>query len=145
MTKTVTRRPKAGIVGKFVQFLGLQHEQAELKKRVEALKKELSTFADDNGVVDDEMGHLVYDLDEPVDTPKGRYRGFMRQRRVSNVFNEDKGEKFLRRKGLYDQCLSTYLDQDKVARLYADDKITEKEWDALFDSNETWAFVPVKD
>lgn len=147
MTKTVTRRTasKTSQLEKFRQFLGIQAEKAELTKRENILKTDLGNFADEHGVRDEEKGHRVVTFPESISTVKGLFRGFMRQRRVTSVFQEDVAEKLLRRKGLYEECLSTYLDTEKIDRLYAQDKITAKEYDSLTKENVTWAFVPIKD
>jgi len=110
------------------------------------IKKDLMAFTEANGEPDD-MGHLLHTLATAIEVGGQRFKGFMRQRRVSQVFNEDAAKALCEAKGFtIDEYISVteYVDQDKVARLYAEDKITEAEFDALVEENITWAFVPVK-
>lgn len=145
MTTTVKR--KQPIIAKFVAFLDLHyHQSKEIDKRANDLKKELNTYVEQRGEETDQ-GHLLVELPDPVTVGGVQYRGFMRQRKVSATFLEDAAQKILEAEGidpsLYLSTI-TYVDQDKVARLYAEDKITEQQYDEMIDNKVTWAFVPVK-
>jgi len=138
-------RRQTGIAGLFKQFLVLGAEERALKARRETLKASLNTFVLENHEEDEEKGHLVYRLPAPVDDGKYFYDGFMRQRKVTQVFLEDAAEELCAAKGLEpDEYTTRYVDQDKVVRLYAEEKITDEEFGNLFDNNESWAFVPIK-
>lgn len=147
MTKTVTRSrgSKTSQFEKFKQFLLIQAEKADLTKRENVLKGGLKNYADEHGVLDEEKGHRVVTFPESIQTSKGLFRGFMSQRRVSSTFDEEAAEPVLRQKGLYEQVLSTYVDSEKVDRLYAQGLISEKEYDSFIKETVTWAFVPIKD
>lgn len=149
-TRTVTRRSAArpaGVAGKFAQFLALTNDVKTLTGRAGEIKKELMSFTEQHGEPD-EKGHLLHTLADAVEVGGQKFLGFMRQRRVSQTFNEDAAKTLCEAKGFaIDEYISVteYVDQDKVARLYAEDKITEEEFDVLLEENITWAFVPVKD
>lgn len=142
-TRTVTRRtPKNGVAAKFFQFITLQAEGKALTKRQNELKEDLRAFAVEHGE-EDENGSLIYE----VEGVPG-FAGFANQRRVSQKFNEDAAEALCEKKGFAKKdYISTteYVDQDKIARLYAQDKITEEEFDSLMEETITWAFVPTKE
>ena len=148
-TRTVQRRstPSTGVAGKFAQFLALTNEVKTINGRAGELKKDLMAFTEVNGEPD-EKGHLLHTLATTIEVGGQKFKGFMRQRKVSQVFNEDAAQALCQNKG-FDRSdyisVTEYVDQDKVARLYAEDKITEAEFEALLDENITWAFVPVKD
>lgn len=150
-TRTVARRSPAarpaGVAGKFAQFLALTNDAKAITTRASEIKKELMSFTEQHGEAD-EKGHLLHNLADAIEVGGQKFKGFMRQRRVSQTFNEDAAKSLCETKGFdRDDYISVteYVDQDKVARLYAEDKITEAEFDALVEENVTWAFVPVKD
>jgi len=133
---------------KFIEFLDLGAKAKALTERANVVKNELSEFVDAHGNVDEEKGHKVLTLPDPVEIAGKRYVGFMRQRRVTTTFNEEKAEELLTKKGIdREDFISTqeYVDQDKVYRLYADDILTEEEMKSLLDEKETYAFVPTKE
>jgi hypothetical protein len=66
------------------------------------------------------------------------------RRSVSTVFNEETAEPILKRKGVLDEALSTYIDQEKVYRLLAEGKISEKDIEKMFEEKESFAFWPVE-
>lgn len=147
-TKTVQRRttPKSGVAGKFLQFVVLQAQAKDLTKRAGVLKEDLMAFAEANGEKD-ENGHLLHTLASPVDAGESRFAGFTRQRKVKQTFLEDKAEALLTKKKVERADFITtteYVDQEKVARLYAQGVLTEKEFDSLIAEEISWAFVPVK-
>jgi hypothetical protein len=145
-TRTVTRQPRTGVPAKFAQFASLQASAKELTSRANLIKAELMAFAEKNGKPD-EKGHLVHTLASAVEAGGATFKGFMRQRKVKQTFNEDRAEDLCRGKKIArEEYISTveYVDQDKIARLYADGKITEAEFDSLIDETVEWAFVPVK-
>ena len=153
-TRTVARRDRStpatrqkGVAGKFAQFLTLTDQAKAITGRAGEIKKELMAFTELHGEPD-EKGHLLHHLTTAIEVGGQRFRGFMRQRRVGQVFNEDAARALCEAKGFKpDDYISVteYVDQDKVARLYAEDKITEAEFDALLDETITWAFIPMKD
>lgn len=147
-TRTVKRRTPAGsVAAKFLQFLTLGAEAKALTKRQGDLKGDLLTFAEEKGEEDDK-GHRLHTLPTPVTVGGITYTGFMRQRRVSQQFDEDGARELCEKKGFdRDDYISVmeYVDQDKVARLYAEDKISDEEFEALLPESETFAFVPVKE
>lgn len=136
-----------GIASKFVQFLAVDLDAKDLAKRADALKAELKDFAQANGEPD-ENGHQIFSLESAVEVKGKRFAGFMRQRRVSQVFDEDAAERLCEDKGFKrEEYISTqeYVDQDKIARLYAEDRLTDDEFESLVKERETFAFVPVKE
>lgn len=150
MATRVTRRATGvePISMRFQHFLSLGRAAKDMTERQGVLKKALMEHAMQHGEAD-EKGTQVFLLPEAVDDGSGkRFKGFSRQRRVSQSFNEDRAHALLEEKGIdRDAYISTqeYVDQDKVARLYAEDVLTDTEFNALLDENITWAFVPLKE
>lgn len=148
-TRTVRRATGVEpISARLIQYLTLNQNSTDLKTRADLIKKDLVAHVDQHGEVDEEKGHRVFLLSSPVEVAGKRYAGFMRQRRVSQSFNEDKAQELCEAKGFdKDDYITTqeYVDQDKVYRLYADDLLTDEEMKSLLNQSETWAFVPVKE
>lgn len=139
--------PSSGpIVRTFLEYISLSNMSKGVAARANVLKSQLMEHAAAHGW-EDEKGHLVFNLDADVEKDGTWYAGFMRQRRVSQSFNEEKAEALLAAKGIDEEqyvSYQRYVDQDKVSRLYADDVLTDEEYQSLIDQTETWAFVPVK-
>ena len=147
MVKTVTRRRTTNpMATKLIAYLAAKDAEKEAKRNAESLKKELSEFVDEYHTEDPEKGHWLHTLPEEVDFLGQRFTGFQKQRKTSQVFLEDKAEALGQEKGFdLDDYTTRYVDQDKIVRLYAEDKISQEEFDALYQNNVTWAFVPMKD
>ena len=143
-TKIVPRRN--GAAGLLVQYLALGTQETEIKRRRSTLKGDLVALAEQQHEEDPEKGHLIHTLPEPVVVDGRTYSGFMKQRKVSQAFLEDEAEALCQEKGFdLDEYTTRYVDQDKIVRLYAEDKITEDEFARLHENTVTWAFVPVKE
>lgn len=128
-----------------LQYLEIGEQEKQLAKRKADIKKELSFAAEDSEP--DGSGHLTQYFDNPLEFGGKDVLGFQKQRRVSTTFNEDRAEGLCKDKGLADeQYLSweSYVDQDKISRLYAEDLLTDEEYESLLDQNVTWAFNIVK-
>lgn len=153
MPKTVSRRrtvPNEELV-LFLKFLNAQAQERQGKTDRENFRDALIQWlvADDTHWVieDEEKGHKVHNLDEPIQFGGVVYQGFMHQKKAGPLlFLEDAAVALCEEKGFdLDDYTTRYPDQDKITRLYADDKITEEEWAGLFEKqDDTWAFVPVK-
>lgn len=147
-TRTVKRRTGVGAVqGTFLQFLTLAAEAKTITKRATTLKGDLMSFAEDHGE-EDEKGHRLHTLAAPVEVGGQKFLGFQRQRRVSAIFDEEAASTLCEEKGFERSdyiSVQEYVDQDKVARLYAEDKISDEEFESLLPETETFAFVPVKE
>lgn len=148
MVKTVTRRKTttSPIATRLVAYLAAKQQEKDAKRDAEKAKKELLEHVEHYHETDPEKGHLLHTLPEPLTFMGQRFTGMQKQRKTSQVFLEDAADKLCAQKGFEaDEYTSRYVDQDKIARLYADDKISEEEFNTLFETNETWAFVPIKD
>jgi hypothetical protein len=150
MTKTVRRRrTQDQSLVLFLQFLTARKAEADAKKERERLRDQLTEFVETEGnhEVDPEKGHLLHTLPEEIDFFGQKFKGFQREKKAGGqVFLEDKAEALCEKKGFDpDEYTTRYVDQDKIVRLYADDKITKAEFDRLYETQDpTWAFVPVK-
>lgn len=152
MTTTVKRRATFNPVETFLQHLTLKHEGKTLTNRSESLKKRLKEWLPTAPeAYENDKGSKFVDLDEPVQVGGKTYTG-MELRRVSGkvVFNEETAEKVLLRKVRKDPDIvvdasSSYIDQDKIARLHQEGRITDKELESMFETGDpTYAFWPVE-
>lgn len=145
MVKTVARRPSAESMF-LLQYLTHKRTAAQANKEAEQAKAQLKEIVEKSHVEDPEKGHHLHSLRTPLDFLGQTFTGFMNQRKVSQVFLEDKAEELCKEKGFkLDSYTSRYVDQDKIVRLYAEDKITQEEFDSLSNEVVTWAFVPIRD
>jgi hypothetical protein len=148
MVKTVTRRKTATspLATRLVAYLAAKQQIKEATKEAEVAKKALIEHVDHYHETDPEKGHLLHTLPEPLTFMGQTFTGMQKQRKTSQAFLEDVADKLCAEKGLeVDDYTSRYVDQEKISRLYSEDKLTDEEFNSLFETNETWAFVPMKD
>jgi hypothetical protein len=90
-------------------------------------------------------GHRVLDLPENVPLGKKIMVGIKRQRRAGQSLAEDRTEKYLKEKKLWDQCTTTItvINEEAILALNFTGQISDKELKALYDEKETFAFYPV--
>jgi hypothetical protein len=129
------------IMAKVREFVSFKNRIDDLTKSQNVIKAELMEFVDSNGIEDDK-GHLWYELPEEVDGVVS----LQRQRRVSQKLDMDAAEILLKKKGLYDRCVKMVpiLEEDEVMACLYSDLLTEDEVDEMFPKTITWAFVPSK-
>lgn len=147
MATQVRRKIDTGVEDVFAQHIVLKRQAAALVTRSDALKKKLkewftSTASDD--VYENEQGSKFYDFPKTISDGKESYKGMELRRSVGTKFNEDEATRILKRKGVFEQALTPVLDQDKIAVLLQEGKITEKDIDKMFEETESFAFWPLK-
>lgn len=127
----------AAIVQTVIDFNEVKKTEKTLGTRKAELKQRILGFLEKGGYKDD---HGSIWLDLPEGAPVAHVKN---ERRVSKNFDDSKAEPFLKKRKLYDQCTTTItvLDEQKVLALFYEDKITEKELDALYTESETFALL----
>lgn len=147
MVKTVTRRKQMSpIATKLVAYLAAKAQIKAATKDADSAKKELLAHVEQYHETDPEKGHLLHTLPEPVVFAGQTFKGLQKQRKTGTAFLEDEADILCAKKGFDpDEYTTRFVDQDKVVRLYAEDKITQEEFDSLYEVTESWAFVPLKD
>lgn len=145
MVTKVKRASALNPVAIFREHMALKKEAATITTRVEKLKKDLKEWLPTaRGTYTNDQGSVFYDFDETVEIGGDSFSGMELRRSVSVKFEEDEATKILKRKGVYEKALSTYVDQDKVMRLLQEGDLTEKDVDKMFSEKESFAFWPVK-
>lgn len=104
-------------------------------ERLERLKKGLLTYAEANGIVD-ENGHQWISLDNGLT--------FKRQRSKRETINEARLIAWLNEVGREDEAYKTIqvLDQDRVADIWEDEELTSDQIDKFYDIKYTYSFIP---
>jgi hypothetical protein len=116
------------------------------------LKKALLEYLEHNGVLRD-GGHRSLELDPPFDyqsykggkpQPK-RVTGIDRQKRSSEVLNEDRTMALLKELNLVDQCTEVIvvLNEDAVLAANYEGKISDEQLKTLYDGSDSYAFYLV--
>lgn len=144
----VISRPSSNVVTTFLRFLVAKNDAAQANKTANQIKTDLEQYVIENGELDEEKGHLTFTLPSPVTVGGKSYSGFQRQKKNAPlIFNPDRADEVLRTKGVpLHEYTSAIVDQDKVARLYADDVLSDEEFESMFDQDDpTYAFVSVKE
>lgn len=143
-TRTVKKKTSSSLTGQALRlairsFLGLKSQSETIKKQMDEAKKILSATVEEQGYEDDK-GHFILELDEPVDGCVA----LKREKRVTQSLDEEAAEKILRRKGIYEECVETIvvIDPDLVTKAFYQGKISEAELDKMFSTKTIWAFVP---
>lgn len=138
----VRRNRSTNEVPQLVQQLKMVKDQQDIfGKRYTEVKARLFELLDADGIEDDK-GHLIIELDEPVDG----VASIIKQRRASVKLNEDALAALLKEKGLYDDCTKTVvvLDEDKVHDAIYRGLITEDEFETCVTKSVSWSLVQGK-
>lgn len=130
------------VVSWFRQFVLLKKQREALEKREKEVKTRISGYVEEHGY-EDEKGHVLFDLPEPVEG----FAHLKRERRQSRALDQDRAEALLRERGIYDDCTRTIvvLDEDAIMQAYYNEQLTEEDIDSMFNTKVTYAFVPVKE
>lgn len=122
---------------KYREFVLLKKNIDDLTARQNILKKDLSSFVDDNGLEDDK-GHKWFDMPEYQG-----YVGMQRQRRVSQKLDEEAAHELLREKGLTARCfeLRPVLNEEAVMECLTEGLLTEDDIDSMYPQTITSAFI----
>jgi hypothetical protein len=144
------RRTAFDPVTTFREHMVLKAEGSRITKRATALKDRLKKWLPEAPEgYENEKGSVFVDLEETLTVDGKSYRGMELRRSVSTKFDEDEAAKVLRRKQEKDPTIladaqSSYIDQDKIYRLVAEGRITEKELAKMLPESESFAFWPVE-
>lgn len=149
MTRTVQRKATAepmSITARTTQlreWAALKFEDAGLTKRMGKIRDALMAEAETHGTADSN-GHLYLDV-KPFTFEGKTYGAIKRERRVSQLFDDDKALKLAEKKNVRDRVIKTVevLDQDEFYVLNQEGIISDKELDGLISSKVTWAFQQV--
>jgi hypothetical protein len=96
-----------------------------------------------NGEPDSKGNQWMYFTDDPVE---GRIKAIKREKRTQRRLDPEAAEKYLRDKGLWEECVETIevLSEEKLLALNfgAEAKISDEDMEALYAVNTTYAFCP---
>lgn len=122
----------------YVQF---RLRREELAKVESERKSELMDYLSNLAPTDDK-GNVVTSLTAPI----GDVAGFKRERRVSNVLNEEAAAALIEKYGLEEECYETItvLNEDALLGANFAGKISDEEIASLYTEKETFALILVK-
>jgi hypothetical protein len=96
-----------------------------------------------NGEPDSKGNQWMYFTDDPVE---GRIKGIKREKRTQRRLDPEAAEKYLREKGLWDECTETIvvLSEEKLLALNfgQEAKISDEDMESLYAVTTTYAFCP---
>lgn len=149
--KTIQRRKQVDIGPLFNHYLQQRMMRERTAAEEDRDKKELLAAIEAAGQPTDE-GHRRIALTEEYVyvNPKGveeTVTAILRQRRVSQVLDEEATMALLKKKKLLESCTRTItvLDEDAVLAANYEGKISDAELSALYSENESFAFVMEKE
>lgn len=141
-TRTIDAAPEAGSIRQWLkELLTAKDQQKFFKTRQEQVTKRLKAVVEGSGYTDDQ-GHIWYDLDEAVDG----VAQLQMQRKVSQSLQEERAEKILKDKGLWEQCTTTItvIDQDAIMAARFEDKLTDEDIESMFSKTVNYALMTPK-
>jgi len=124
------------------EYLGLAKHIKDLSARQGEIKKKLSDAVEKSGEPDD-RGHIWLRLPEEVEGVVA----LQKQRRVSQVLDEDKATEILTKANLLDECsqMVRVIDQEAVMASHYNGLLSEEQVDAMYPKKVTYAFLTAKD
>lgn len=123
------------------QYLQFRKGREQLQKNEDTLKKALlETLSEEET---DSSGHSYLRFPEPVDGVEG----FKRERRVSQIMDEDLAMKMITAYGLEDTCLETVqiINEDGLLAANFSGIIPDEAMQDLYIETESYAFVLLKE
>lgn len=146
MTRRIKRNPDKDLMPLVRNYASNRALRERAEKAEGEYKKELMEILAAQGE-DQEGGHKIIPLPEPVPLGKRAMVGIQRQRRAPQSLSEERAEEYLRAKGLWEACTTqvTVLNEDAILALNFTGGIPDTELQALYDVRETFAFYPVYD
>ena len=133
--------PEETLLQRVRTFVRLKTTIKSLTTDAESIKKDLSAIVDTDGE-EDEDGSRWLNLPTEFDG----FSSLKRERRVTRKIDIEAAETLLREKGLYDRCVEQrpVLNEDEVMACFAEDLLSDEDFDMIFPSTITYAFVPSK-
>ena len=133
--------PEETLLQRVRTFVRLKTTIKSLTTDADEIKKDLSSIVDADGD-EDEDGSRWLNLPAEVDG----FKSLKRERRVTRKIDIEAAETLLREKGLYDRCVEQrpVLNEDEVMACFAQDLLSDEDFDMIFPSTVTYAFVPSK-
>lgn len=124
------------------QYLQFRRGRERFQKNEDILKKDLMLFLTANGEQDG-RGGAVFMLEDPID----EVAGIKRERRVSQILDEEAALELVTKYKLEDSCLETItvLNEDGLLAANFAGVVPDEEIKALYTQKETFAFVLVKE
>lgn len=124
------------------QYLQFRKGREGLQKNEDTIKKSLMDLLAEEGSPDDK-GNRFFELDEPIDGIKG----VKRERRVSQVMDDEHALGLIKKYGLEDTCLETItvINEDGLLAANFAGLIPDSEVSTLYTEKESFAFILVKD
>lgn len=124
-----------------LEYLEYRRGREALGKREDTLKQELKdSMADEEA---DENGHRFFYFTDPL----GKINGFKRERRVTQILDEDAAMEVVEKYKLQEKCLETIvvLNEDGLLAANFEGIIPDEEMKALYSEKEDFALVLVKE
>lgn len=124
------------------QYLQFRRGRERFQKNEDILKKDLMLFLTANGEQDGKGG-AVYTMEDPID----EVTGIKRERRVSQILDEEAAMELVLKYGLESSCLETItvLNEDGLLAANFAGVVPDEEIKALYTQKETFAFVLIKE
>jgi len=124
------------------QYLQFRKGREGLQKNEDVIKKSIMESLTNEGSPDDK-GNRFYYFPESLDD----VQGVKRERRISQVMDEDAALELVAKYGLESSCLETItvLNEDGLLAANFEGKIPDSEMSALYTERESFAFILVKD
>lgn len=124
------------------KYLTFRKGRESFQKNEDTMKKALMEDLASQGEVDDK-GHRYFYFPEEVD---GVF-GLKRERRVSQILNEDAAMDLIERYGLQEVCIEhvPVLNEDALLAEAYKGTISDAEMQSLYETKESFAFILVKE
>lgn len=135
------QEPQINTLATALEYLSYRRSRETLQKKEDGLKKDLLTSIAEVGEPDDKGSRYFHFLD-----PDGDVSAIKRERRVSQMLQEDEAMALVEKYGLQSSCLETItvLREDGLLAANFDGVIPDEEMKSLYVDKETFALILVK-
>lgn len=139
--KKIRRRPRFNVRAAVRDWLLHDDAVKAFGERQAEARRLLMGLLEETGTTDEKGSQWIRFPDDPVE---GRINSIKRERRVTRILDIERTEAYLKKRRLYDQCTETVvvLNEERILGLNFEGKISDEDLASLYDTNESWAFVP---
>lgn len=118
------------------EYVFIKKQIELLEKDAKQLREEIFEHLDENGETDSK-GNIYLEFDDPIEN----FVSIQKTRRVKRVIDETVAEQIIEEKGLEDKLYKVIrvIDEDALMAALYSNQLTEKEVDAMYPENVTWA------
>lgn len=141
--RTIKKTPglsKAAFTALSEKLTGIKEMQKKLKGEHDEARDKIKAYVTANGS-ETASGHIEAYFPKPI----GNVLGWRNQKSITQVFDSESAEEWLRENGLWEKATTPVIDEGKVLALNQQDEIPDEVLDGFYSESESWSLTQIKE